>query len=62
MAINIGMNRIPMPTLADGLTAAELAQHARDLEILERDPRTAGSANRPTRLVRRVLNDHRKER
>lgn len=50
--------RIPMPTGADGYTLAEIEQHRRDLEILERDPRTAGSANRPAWLVRRVLADH----
>lgn len=50
--------RIPEPTTADGFTAAEIEQHRRDLEILERDPRTAGSANRPAWLVRRVLSEH----
>lgn len=46
---------IPMPTTADGYTAAELAARERDLAILDADPRTAGSSNRPAWLVERVL-------
>lgn len=46
---------LPLPTEADGFTPAELARHAEDLRVLAADPRTAGPANRPARLVRRVL-------
>lgn len=50
--------RIPAPS-----DPSERAEWQRDLEILDRDPRTAGSANRPAWLVRRVLADHKnKER
>lgn len=47
--------RIPAPTAADGYTAAELAERDRDMAILDADPRTAGTANRPAWLVARVL-------
>lgn len=50
--------RIPAPS-----DSSERAEWQRDLEILDSDPRTAGSANRPAWLVRRVLADHKnKER
>ncbi|HEX7604971.1 MAG TPA: hypothetical protein VF316_25310 [Polyangiaceae bacterium] len=45
---------IPMP--ADPTAAAERAAH---LRILDADPRTAGSANRPSWLVARVLREAR---
>lgn len=45
---------IPTPTAHDGYSAAELAQRERDLAILDADPRSAGPANRPAWLVRRV--------
>jgi hypothetical protein len=48
---------IPLPTEADGLSASEVEQHAKDLAALEADPRTAGKANRPAWLVRRVLGE-----
>jgi hypothetical protein len=37
------------------LPPVDAEQHAADLAILEADPRTAGQANRPARLVARVL-------
>lgn len=50
--------RVPAPS-----DPGERAEWQRDLEILERDPRTAGASNRPEWLVRRVLADHKnKER
>lgn len=45
--------QIPAPS-----DPSERVAWQRDLEILDRDPRTAGSANRPAWLVRRVLADH----
>lgn len=38
-----------------GTSADEIARRARDLAALDVDPRTSGSAPRPTWLVRRVL-------
>ena len=45
------------PTTADGLSAEEVARWHEDMRTLENDPRTAGSSNRPTWLVRRVLEE-----
>lgn len=47
--------KIPAPTEASGLSAAEIARWKEEQRILEADPRTSGSANRPAQLVRRVL-------
>lgn len=51
---------IPQPTQADGYTTAELAQRKREMAVLDADHRTAGSANRPPWLVRRVLEEARR--
>lgn len=48
---------IPAPTTANGMTAAEVARWHGDQRILNADPRTAGSANRPAWLVRQVLRE-----
>lgn len=55
------MSGVPIrpPTEADGLTASEVAEWHRVQRVLEADPRTAGDANRPTWLVRRVLEEER---
>lgn len=46
--------KLPTPTW---MTAAELAPYEREMATLAADPRTAGSANRPAWLVRRVLSE-----
>lgn len=56
MTTNTKPEGIPMPTSAD-MTASERAEYLRDMAILDSDPRTAGGANRPSWLVRRVLAD-----
>lgn len=47
---------IPVPTW---MTPAELAQYNAEMAALEADSRTAGGANRPAYLVKRVLDDAR---
>ena len=49
---------IPQPTQADGFTAAELRERARQMAILAVDPRTRGSNARPTWLVELVVRQH----
>ena len=50
MSNSTKLERIPLPD--DG---RDVAQHVADLAKLDADPLTAGSANRPAWLVRRVL-------
>lgn len=54
---NTKAQSIPMPS-TNVLTPAEIAEYKRDMAILDADPRTAGSANRPAWLVKRVLAEH----
>ncbi len=54
--------KIPAPTEAAGYTPAEIAKWHEDQAILEADPRTAGDANRPLRLVQLVLAEGRAKR
>jgi hypothetical protein len=48
---------IPAPTY---MSNEELSTYKRDMAALDRDSRTTGSANRPRRLVERVIADAKK--